>query len=78
MWSGGRIATVGDSSHKMTPNTGQTGNNPIEFAVALANQLQRIHDEGPITSQTTKSAFRKWQEKRQARVNATAKEAAMI
>ncbi|KAB8227203.1 FAD-dependent oxidoreductase [Aspergillus alliaceus] len=78
MWSWGRIATVGDNSHKMTPNTGQAGNNAIESAAALANQLQRIHDEGLITSQTIKSAFRKWQEKRQARVNATVKEAAMV
>ncbi|THC93325.1 hypothetical protein EYZ11_007181 [Aspergillus tanneri] len=78
MWSWGRIATVGDNSHKMTPNTGQAGNNAIESAAALANQLQRLHDEGPITSQTIKSALCKWQEKRQARVNATVKEAAMV
>ncbi|KAL4814755.1 hypothetical protein BDW67DRAFT_186313 [Aspergillus spinulosporus] len=78
MWSWGRIATVGDNTHKMTPNTGQAGNNAIESAAALANQLRRIHYEGPITSQTIKSAFRNWQEKRQARINATVKEAAMV
>ncbi|KOC07347.1 FAD binding domain protein [Aspergillus flavus AF70] len=78
MWSWGRIATVGDNSHKMTPNTGQAGNNAIESAAALANQLQRLHTEGPITSQSIKSALRKWQEKRQARVKATVKEAAMV
>ncbi|OQD80294.1 hypothetical protein PENANT_c037G04700 [Penicillium antarcticum] len=78
MWSWGRIATVGDNSHKMTPNTGQAGNNAIESAAALANQLQRLHDEGPVTSETIRLALRKWQEKRQARVNATVKEAAMV
>ncbi|KAM5434826.1 hypothetical protein McanCB56680_003103 [Microsporum canis] len=78
MWSWGRIATVGDNSHKMTPNTGQAGNNAIESAAALANQLQRLHDEPPVTLQKIKSALRKWQEKRQARVSATVKEAAMV
>ncbi|KAJ5120787.1 FAD binding domain-containing protein [Penicillium bovifimosum] len=78
MWSWGRIATVGDNSHKMTPNTGQAGNNAIESAAALANQLQRLHNEAPITSQKIESALRKWQEKRQAPVNATVKEAAMV
>ncbi|KAM5465354.1 hypothetical protein MauCBS54593_006600 [Microsporum audouinii] len=72
MWSWGRIATVGDNSHKMTPNTGQARNNAIESAAALANQLQRFHDEPPITSQKIKSVLRKWQEKRQARVNVSA------
>jgi hypothetical protein len=78
IWSWGRIATVGDNAHKMTPNHGQAGNSAIESAAALANQLQRVHDEGPITSQTVRSALRKWQEKRQARVNATVKEAAAV
>ena len=77
-WSWGRIATVGDNAHKMTPNHGQAGNNAIESAAALANQLKKVHDDGLITSQTIKSALRKWQEKRWVRVNATVKEAAAI
>ncbi len=77
-WSWGRIATGGDNAHKMTPNHGQAGNNAIESAAALANQLKKIHDDGLITSQTIKSALRKWQEKRWVRVNATVKEAAAV
>ncbi|KAJ5652984.1 FAD binding domain-containing protein [Penicillium longicatenatum] len=77
MWSWGRIATVGDNSPKLTPNTGQDRNNAIGSAAALANQLQSLHDEASTTSQKIKSALRKWQEKPQARVNATMKEATM-
>lgn len=77
-WSWGRIATVGDNAHKMTPNHGQAGNNAIESAAALANQLQRVHCGGVITNQIIESALRKWQEKRWVRVNATVKEAAAV
>ena len=77
-WTWGRIATVGDNAHKMTPNHGQAGNNAIESAAALANQLKKVHDDGLITSQTISSALRRWQEKRWVRVNATVKEAAAV
>ncbi|KAF1919000.1 hypothetical protein BDU57DRAFT_527108 [Ampelomyces quisqualis] len=39
-WSWGRIACIGDSAHKMTPNLGQGGNTAIESAAALANELK--------------------------------------
>ncbi|KAI8965513.1 FAD binding domain protein [Daldinia sp. FL1419] len=77
-WSWGRIATVGDNAHKMTPNHGQAGNNAIESAAALANQLKRVHDNGLVTPQAIKSALQKWQEKRWARITATVKEAAAV
>lgn len=77
-WSWGRIATVGDNTHKMTPNTGQAGNNAIESAAALANELKKIHDGGLATPQVIRSALQRWQEKRWARVHATVKEAAVM
>ena len=77
-WTWGRIATVGDNAHKMTPNHGQAGNNAIESAAALANQLKKVQDDGLITSQTIKSALQRWQAKRWVRVNATVKEAAAV
>ncbi|KAF2435003.1 FAD/NAD(P)-binding domain-containing protein [Tothia fuscella] len=41
-WTWGRIACVGDSIHKMTPNAGAGGNNAIESACALANKLHDL------------------------------------
>ncbi|EME38708.1 hypothetical protein DOTSEDRAFT_180559 [Dothistroma septosporum NZE10] len=77
-WSYGRIATIGDSSHKMTANHGQAGNNAVESAVALANQLKHLHDADDTSSGAITAAFKRWQEKRKARIEATVKEAAMI
>ncbi len=77
-WSWRRIATVGDNAHKMTPNHGQAGNNAIESATALANQLKTLHDDGVFTTERIELALREWQDKRQSRVNATAREAAAV
>ncbi|KAM3512971.1 hypothetical protein MY11210_003371 [Beauveria gryllotalpidicola] len=77
-WSWRRIATVGDNAHKMTPNHGQAGNNAVESAAALANQLRRIQEEGNFTTEAIESALRGWQDKRQSRINATVREAAAI
>lgn len=77
-WSWGRIATLGDSAHKMTANQGQAGNNAVESAAALANHLKKIHDAGTVDKKTIATALRKWQEKRQVRIEATVKEAARV
>jgi 2-polyprenyl-6-methoxyphenol hydroxylase-like FAD-dependent oxidoreductase len=42
LWTWGRIACVGDSVHKMTPNIGAGGNAGIESAAALANAVMHI------------------------------------
>ena len=42
LWTWGRIACVGDSAHKMTPNIGAGGNAGIESAAALANAVKWI------------------------------------
>lgn len=77
-WSWGRIATIGDCAHKMTANHGQAGNNAIESATALANELKRLHDADDTSQASITAAFGRWQKKRKARVEATVKEAAMI
>lgn len=77
-WFWGRMATIGDNAHKMTANHGQAGNNAVESAAALANHLKRLHDAGKVASEDITAALRKWQAKRQVRVESTVKEAADI
>ncbi|KAL4881328.1 hypothetical protein BJY04DRAFT_227936 [Aspergillus karnatakaensis] len=43
-WVLGRIVCIGDSMHKLAPNTGQGGNSAIEDAAALANALKKALD----------------------------------
>jgi flavin-dependent dehydrogenase len=51
LWTYGRIACVGDSAHKMTPNIGAGGNAGIESAAALANAIVKVaeksHEDRP-------------------------------
>ncbi|KAH6869793.1 hypothetical protein B0T10DRAFT_593155, partial [Thelonectria olida] len=50
IWTCGRIACLGDSVHKMTPNLGAGGNAAIESAAALANSIKAMvgnHREEP-------------------------------
>jgi len=42
VWTWGRIACLGDSIHKMTPNAGHGGNAAIESAAALANAIKAM------------------------------------
>lgn len=44
LWHWGRIACVGDSIHKATPNLGVGGNSAVESAAALANGIKRLAD----------------------------------
>lgn len=44
-WTHGRIVCVGDSIHKMTPNSGAGGMLAIESAAALANSMHRLATE---------------------------------
>ncbi|KAH0365965.1 FAD/NAD(P)-binding domain-containing protein, partial [Aureobasidium melanogenum] len=45
IWTWGRIACLGDSAHKMTPNAGFGGNSAIESAAALANSIKKLSDK---------------------------------
>ncbi|GIZ38062.1 hypothetical protein CKM354_000148800 [Cercospora kikuchii] len=78
-WSWGRMATIGDCAHKMTANHGQAGNNAIESAAALANQLVALSKKTKeFKTVDFTNALRAWQAKRQARIEATVKEAALV
>ncbi|KXT09203.1 hypothetical protein AC579_3514 [Pseudocercospora musae] len=77
-WSWGRIATIGDNAHKMTANHGQAGNNAVESAAALANQLRRLHDAGNDNLASITRAFQVWRDKRRVRVEGTCREAALV
>ncbi|KAI5357472.1 Putative FAD-binding domain, FAD/NAD(P)-binding domain superfamily [Septoria linicola] len=82
-WHWNRIATIGDCAHKMTANHGQAGNNAIESAAALANQLYILNQTSLSSSQLPSTldfntAFTNWQGKRQARIEHTVKEAALV
>ncbi|EME86943.1 uncharacterized protein MYCFIDRAFT_151927 [Pseudocercospora fijiensis CIRAD86] len=77
-WSWGRIATIGDNAHKMTANHGQAGNNAVESAAALANQVKRLHDAGSNDVGSITRAFHAWRDKRRVRVEGTCKEAALV
>ncbi|KAL4760327.1 FAD-dependent oxidoreductase [Aspergillus foveolatus] len=48
-WHCGRVVCIGDSMHKMAPNTGQGANCAIEDAAALANAISMAikHDHHP-------------------------------
>jgi hypothetical protein len=47
IWTWGRIACLGDSIHKMTPNTGYGGNAAMESAAELASKIKEMVDSLP-------------------------------
>jgi hypothetical protein len=49
LWHWGRIACLGDSIHKSTPNLGVGGNVAVESAAALANGIKRLADSWTAT-----------------------------
>ncbi|RAL14482.1 FAD-dependent oxidoreductase [Aspergillus homomorphus CBS 101889] len=70
-WYAGRLACVGDSIHKMTPNAGQGGNCALESAASLANCLKEMLDGDEAAGSTSASSLddhlRRWQQARQTR-----------
>ncbi|KAK4495460.1 hypothetical protein PRZ48_013791 [Zasmidium cellare] len=79
-WYYGRIATMGDSSHKMTANQGSGGNAAIESVAAMANELKRLQEttspSTPLTPSQVRAAFAAWKAKRKNRITSTWKDAA--
>lgn len=72
MWTWGRIACVGDSVAKMTPNIGFGGNCGIESAAALANAIHSIVEKSQGQRPSTalvKERFAAYQMKREKRAN---------
>ncbi|KAK3311782.1 hypothetical protein B0H66DRAFT_609095 [Apodospora peruviana] len=67
-WTWGRIACLGDSIHKMTPNIGTGGNAAIESAAALASAIKEMLDKTPRpTESQIKAALTSYQKIRQVR-----------
>ncbi|THW08584.1 FAD/NAD(P)-binding domain-containing protein [Aureobasidium pullulans] len=73
IWTWGRIACVGDASHKMTPNAGFGGNAAMESAAALANSIKKLADqikEGRPTEDQIVACLQGYQENREVRAKA--------
>jgi hypothetical protein len=73
IWSWGRIACLGDSIHKMTPNIGAGGNASIESAAAFANAIKAMVDENNgarPTESRIKECLAKYQKSREKRASA--------
>lgn len=73
-WTWGRMACLGDSIHKMTPNAGHGGNAAIESAAAIANSvkamLDKAHGGHPTYEQVTTclADYQKVREKRTSEI----------
>lgn len=67
-WSKGRVALVGDATHKMLPNLALGGNCAIESAVSLVNRLHNLIQTSPTPStQELESVFIAYQQERESR-----------
>lgn len=69
-WAWGRIACIGDSIHKTTPNAGSGGNAAIESAAALANSIKAMSDRSrqkKFSAREVKEALMGYQESRRKR-----------
>ncbi|KAI9926177.1 hypothetical protein MW887_004640 [Aspergillus wentii] len=76
-WYFQRIMTIGDSSHKFHPLTGQGGNNCIETAASLTNHLIAALKKSPyhsLSTAETSSIFEKVQRQREDRVSGLIKD----
>ncbi|KAL2860081.1 hypothetical protein BJX68DRAFT_251884 [Aspergillus pseudodeflectus] len=78
-WHCGRVVCIGDSMHKMAPNTGQGANCAIEDAAALANALSLAtkHDSHPSQA-TIHSLLKSVNKTRLARVQEISKSARLV
>ncbi|OJI96505.1 hypothetical protein ASPVEDRAFT_872267 [Aspergillus versicolor CBS 583.65] len=78
-WHSGRIVCIGDSMHKMAPNTGQGANCAIEDAAALANAIHSAieHVDRPSMAEV-QSFLRSFNESRLPRVQEIYKSASVV
>ncbi|KAF2810454.1 FAD/NAD(P)-binding domain-containing protein [Mytilinidion resinicola] len=70
-WHWGRIALVGDSAHKMTPNLAFGANSAMESVAALSNGLNRAlknQSDSTLSREQISMVFQDYQEKRMGRV----------
>jgi len=78
VWTWGRIACLGDSIHKMTPNSAHGGNCAMESAAALANVIKAMADKaqrGRPTYQEVKNCLKNYQNVREKRASEVMKAA---
>ncbi|APA15879.1 hypothetical protein sscle_15g106490 [Sclerotinia sclerotiorum 1980 UF-70] len=76
-WFWNRVACLGDSIHKMTPNLGQGANCAIESAAEMANSLAKVlrEDGTKPTIEEIRSALSLYHQKRNTRANLIVKAA---
>ncbi|KAL1304847.1 hypothetical protein AAFC00_003772 [Neodothiora populina] len=74
-WTYGRIACLGDSIHKMTPDAGQGGNAAVESAAAIANELKKLVDNttGRPEKKEVEAALMRYRKSREKRISAILK-----
>ncbi|KAL2820628.1 hypothetical protein BJX63DRAFT_444182 [Aspergillus granulosus] len=78
-WHWGRIVCIGDSVHKMAPNTGQGANCAIEDAAALANTIEAAMRDGQWSSQAAiHFLLHSFQRTRHARVHEVYKSSRLV
>ncbi|KAL4931768.1 FAD-dependent monooxygenase spyC [Aspergillus undulatus] len=78
-WHHGRIVCIGDSMHKMAPNTGQGANCAVEDAAALASTIyDTIQRDGNPSSAEMKSLLHSFNKIRLARVQEIYKSARLV
>jgi 2-polyprenyl-6-methoxyphenol hydroxylase-like FAD-dependent oxidoreductase len=81
LWTWGRIACVGDSAHKMTPNIGAGGNAGIESAAAFANAVKWIVDTSSgkrPSTELVEEALQRYQRQREVRAAAMVRSAGEV
>ncbi|KAI1611563.1 hypothetical protein EDD36DRAFT_441678 [Exophiala viscosa] len=73
-WSYGRIACIGDTAHKWTPNLGAGANNAIEDAATTANALHILsQSKTPPDHKAIEAALSGIRERRKFRAETTSK-----
>lgn len=78
-WHSGRVVCIGDSIHKMAPNTGQGANCAIEDAGALANFLhQAIVSDGTLCNHEMDSLLKAFTQTRIQRIRQIYKSARLV
>ncbi|KAL2862200.1 FAD-dependent oxidoreductase [Aspergillus lucknowensis] len=81
-WAGNRIVCIGDSAHKMTPNSGAGGMLAIESAAALANAIWELASNSRAATQPEiteiTDALRAFETDMHARATSTIRAAAEV
>ncbi|KAL4746284.1 hypothetical protein BDW72DRAFT_197825 [Aspergillus terricola var. indicus] len=82
-WAAGRLVCIGDSVHKMTPNSGSGGMLAIESAAALANAIhwlarKQLQTRRPATQMEIADALQAFEAGMHARASSTIRSAADV